>query len=145
MNTFILYIVAFQIFCSVICAIRTARISEDPISKHVYNNVEQHDAALGGVTFAGVFLLLNTFIPISLVVTLEVCKVFQARYITNDWELFSKEPAAVAQSPQPLVGQTNIIEELGQISYIFSDKTGTLTRNEMSMKAFCIGVDNATG
>jgi magnesium-transporting ATPase (P-type) len=96
MNTFILYIVAFQIFCSAICAIRTARISEDPISKHVYNNVEQHDAALGGVTFAGVFLLLNTFIPISLVVTLEVCKVFQARYITNDWELFSKEPAAVA-------------------------------------------------
>jgi len=84
---------------------------------------------------------MNTFIPISLVVTLEVCKVFQASYIQNDWELFSKEPAAVEQSPTPKVGQTNIIEELGQISYIFSDKTGTLTRNEMSMKAFCIGND----
>jgi phospholipid-translocating ATPase len=86
MNTFILYIVAFQIFCSTICAIRTARVSEVPISLVVYNALPtvmtgekldtQSDAILAGETFAGMFLLLNTFIPISLVVTLEVCKVF---------------------------------------------------------------------
>jgi P-type E1-E2 ATPase len=39
------------------------------------------------------------------------------------------------------VKQTNITEELGQISYIFSDKTGTLTQNEMTFKAFCLGND----
>lgn len=81
MNTFILYIVAFQLFCSVICAIRTARITEVPVSLMVYDGSAQPDGILGVETFAGMFLLLNTFIPISLIVTLEVCKVFQANYI----------------------------------------------------------------
>jgi magnesium-transporting ATPase (P-type) len=47
----------------------------------VYDGAAQPDGILGVETFAGMFLLLNTFIPISLIVTLEVCKVFQANYI----------------------------------------------------------------
>lgn len=35
-----------------------------------------------------------------------------------------------------------LVEELGQVSYIFSDKTGTLTKNEMVMKAMAVGLDN---
>jgi phospholipid-transporting ATPase len=51
--------------------------------------------------------------------------------------MFTREPNR--ENRMARVVQTNIVEELGQISYIFSDKTGTLTRNEMTFKALFIG------
>ena len=41
---------------------------------------------------------------------------------------------------------SNLNEELGQIEYVFSDKTGTLTQNVMNFKKFTAGnVSYGTG
>jgi len=85
------------------------------------------------LNFFAYFLLLNTMIPISLVITLEIIKVVQCYFISVDAQMYSLEDAAGCH-----VSTTTINEELGQVTYVFSDKTGTLTQNMMEFKSLCV-------
>ncbi|KAM4796920.1 phospholipid-transporting ATPase IB [Rhinophrynus dorsalis] len=74
-------------------------------------------------------ILYNNLIPISLLVTLEVVKFTQALFINWDRDMYYPE------TDTPAMARTsNLNEELGQVKYLFSDKTGTLTCNIMNFK-----------
>jgi len=73
-------------------------------------------------------ILFSTIVPISLRVNLDMGKTVYARFIERDSDI-----------PGTVVRTSTIPEELGRIEYLLSDKTGTLTQNEMDLKKIHVG------
>jgi phospholipid-translocating ATPase len=74
----------------------------------------------------------NNLIPLALYVSLEIVK-FCQYVLLKDIEMY--DPV----TDIPMVANTQtIFENLGQISYIFSDKTGTLTENDMRFRKMSV-------
>ncbi|XP_032411219.1 phospholipid-transporting ATPase IG isoform X4 [Xiphophorus hellerii] len=83
--------------------------------------------------FLSFMVLFNFIIPVSMYVTVEMQKFLGSFFIAWDKDFFDPEIQEGA-----LVNTSDLNEELGQVEYIFTDKTGTLTQNNMEFIECCI-------
>ncbi|CAO3680797.1 unnamed protein product [Umbelopsis ramanniana] len=129
-NRNILSLFVILVLMSVACAAGNFVISVRQESTMGYlNTTSTNKAAEFGNQILTFLILFNSFIPISLMVTMEVVKYVLSMLIDNDLDIYydKTDTPAVARS-------SSLIEELGQVEYVFSDKTGTLTCNEMEFR-----------
>ncbi|EMD38048.1 hypothetical protein CERSUDRAFT_113198 [Gelatoporia subvermispora B] len=139
MNPQVFVNLALLAVMAVACAIADALLEQHyyPLSAPwLYNDNQKSDNPHinGLVTFAFALITFQNIIPISLYISIEVVRTCQALFIYFDREIYYEK------TEQPTLARSwNLSDDLGQIEYIFSDKTGTLTQNAMVFRQCSVG------
>lgn len=133
MNILVLWIFGFLVCLGIILAIGNS-IWENQVGGQFrtflfWNEGEKNSVFSGFLTFWSYIIILNTVVPISLYVSMEVIRLGHSYFINWDRKMYYSGKVIPAEART-----TTLNEELGQVEYVFSDKTGTLTQNVMTFK-----------
>ncbi|XP_054569744.1 phospholipid-transporting ATPase IF isoform X6 [Eptesicus fuscus] len=135
MNTFLIIYLIILISEAIISTIlKYTWQTEEKWDEPWYNQKTEHQRNSSKILrfisdFLAFLVLYNFIIPISLYVTVEMQKFLGSFFIGWDLDLYHEESDQKAQ-----VNTSDLNEELGQVEYVFTDKTGTLTENEMQFR-----------
>ncbi|EPS74312.1 hypothetical protein M569_00437, partial [Genlisea aurea] len=149
MNKEIIFLSVFLVgLCTVVCichGVWLRRHEDELVLMQFYRKkdyskpeIENYNYYGWGLEIFFVFLMavivFQIMIPISLYISMELVRVGQAFYMNRDRHMFEEVSNSGFQCRA-----LNINEDLGQIKYVFSDKTGTLTENKMEFVCASIG------
>ncbi|EFN58106.1 hypothetical protein CHLNCDRAFT_20630, partial [Chlorella variabilis] len=141
LNLQIALVIAMQLAMCLFCAIANYVWIQQAGKKRYYLVLEtyvegnwQNAGAQICLTFLTFWILLSYLVPISLFVTLEIVKFVQGLgFINFDRDMRDSKTKAWVRCRN-----SKLNEDLGKVEYIFSDKTGTLTSNEMQLRQIAV-------
>lgn len=117
------------IMCIVSGVVQGTAWGKGSSSLNFFDYPSESPALDGFITFWAAVILFQNLVPISLFISLEIIKTLQAFFIYSDVHMYYDK------LDYPCTPKSwNISDDVGQIEYIFSDKTGTLTQNVMEFK-----------
>ena len=134
LNVIVVFELGLQTLLCLVASVFAGLYIADDQKEYMYYSTQNSPLVGGLLRYATFFILLNTLIPISLIITLELVKFLQKFGLEDDLEMYSEE------QDQPMrVQNMSILEDLGRVDYIFADKTGTLTSNTMEFRGCIVG------
>nr|XP_027204123.1 probable phospholipid-transporting ATPase IM [Dermatophagoides pteronyssinus] len=128
----VLFLIIMCLFCTIACGVWETLTGQYfriylPWDHVVPDNPTSGATIISILIFFSYAIVLNTVVPISLYVSVEIIRFFHSLWINWDIKMYYEPMDTPAKART-----TTLNEELGQIQYIFSDKTGTLTQNIMT-------------
>lgn len=128
-NKVVIIVVIFVLALAIICSI-AYQIWSKKVERRSWYLFKARVPS--GRILSSFIIMFNTMIPLSLYVSLEIIKLGQL-VLMHDVDMYDP----ISDTPME-AHTTTINEELGQVSYIFSDKTGTLTDNVMRFRKMSV-------
>ena len=136
-------LLTFLFSCSVYYGIST----EEMYSTHwyIFDKIEMSSTEVIVRNMLSLILIINYLIPLDLVFVYQWIGIFYSYYLIRDYKMTHMvvEKTFKDSLNRLKMNSLNLIEDLGEVDYLMTDKTGTLTKNNLTLVAACADPDSS--